>query len=80
MRQVDELTKTELLEECAHWMSDMNSAFWEARSEWAPSENRGKALFSALFDLVKQLESGEVVLARFVCPYDECPHVGKVDF
>ncbi len=66
LKPVDELSFVELLDECANWMSDMNSAYWEARSDWAPSENRGRALFCRLYETANKIRSGEVALARFL--------------
>jgi hypothetical protein len=66
LKPVEDLTHSELIRECADWMSDINSAYWEAQDGMAPSENRGKALLSRLFTLADQLDSGEWALCRVI--------------
>lgn len=76
-KSVDALTKQELIQEAAEWISDMNSAYWEATPLGEPpSENRGKALCGALYELAKKLETGEWALARVI--HEHPPLTGKV--
>jgi hypothetical protein len=75
-KPVAELTHIELLRECADWMSDINSAYWEAQEGMAPSENRGKALLSRLYELADKLDSAEWALCRVV--HEHTPQAFKV--